>query len=76
MNEEQLIKKTNEFIDTLNDIIYDESDWYDAEELESAREQLPVLEAWIKLYEKQKQEIKKLKNETEMLRGFFKNTIE
>ena len=30
----------------------------------------------LKLYEKQKQEIKKLKNETEMLRGFFKNTIE
>ena len=75
MNEGQLIKKTNEFIDTLNEIIYDESDWYDTEELESAREQLPVLEAWIKLYERQKHEMKKLKEDNEMLRGFFKNTI-
>ena len=68
MNEEEIIKKTNEFIDTLNDIVYDESDWYDYEELESAKEQLPVLEGLLDLYKNLKEIEEEHRKENGLLR--------
>lgn len=69
LSEEEIIKKANEFINTLNEIIYDESDWYDYEELESAKEQLPVIQGLLKLYEEEKEKNKKIKDASLMVVG-------
>ena len=69
MSEEEIIKKANEFISTLNEIIYDESDWYDYEELESAKEQLPVIKGLLKLYGEEKEKNKEL----ERYKKYYRN---
>lgn len=54
MSEEEIIKGITNIIYTCNDIIED-NEWYDQEEIESAKEQLKFTEGLLDLYNKQKE---------------------
>lgn len=62
MNEEKIIKGIEHIIYELNDILENENEWYDFEEIESAKEQLKLTEGLLDLYNKQKAYKNKLIN--------------
>lgn len=55
MSEEEIIKGITNIIYTCNDVIEDK-EWYDQEEIESAKEQLKFTEGLLDLYNKEKEQ--------------------
>ena len=69
MTEEEIIKGITNIIYTCNDVIEDK-EWYDQEEIESAKEQLKFTEGLLDLYNKEKEKNKKA---VEMLQEHIKH---
>lgn len=60
MSEEEIIKKVENIIYTLNEVLEDEN--YDYEEKESAKEQLEITQGLLDLYQKEKEKNNKIKD--------------